>query len=98
MPGHPMTARVLYNSKMGMVMADVQAPAAPEKMNYQLWLLPKDGPPISAGVFNTSQGGGSMFMADVPKGTEPLMFSITLEPEGGMPHPTGPTLMTAKIL
>ena len=98
MPGHPMTARVLYNSKMGMVMADVQAPAAPEKMNYQLWLLPKDGPPISAGVFNTSQGGGSMFMADVPKGTEPLMFSITVEPEGGMPHPTGPTVMTAKIL
>jgi len=96
MPGHAMTARVLYNAKMGMVMADVQAPAAPPNMAYQLWLMPKNGSPISAGVFNTAENGASMWMADVPKGTEPMMFAITLEPAGGMPHPTGPMVMTAK--
>lgn len=97
MPGHPMTARVLYNAKMGMVMCDVQAPAAPANMAYQLWLMPRNGSPISAGVFNTAESGASMWMADVPKDTEPMMFAITLEPAGGMPHPTGPMVMTAKI-
>jgi anti-sigma-K factor RskA len=98
MPGHPMTARVLYNAKMGMVLCDVQAPAAPAKMAYQFWVVPKEGNPISAGVFNTGSGGWSSWMSDVPKGTEPMMFAITLEPEGGMPRPTGPMVMTAKIL
>jgi len=97
MPGHPMKARVLFNAKMGMVMADVEAPAAPPKMAYQLWVMPKNGKPISAGVFNTAEAGWSMWMADVPKGTEPMMFAITLEPAGGMPHPTGPMVMTTKI-
>lgn len=97
MPGHPMTARVLYNAKMGMVLCDVQAPAAPQKMAYQLWVMPKDGAPISAGVFNTGSSGWSSWMSDVPKGTQMMGFAITLEPEGGMPHPTGPMVMTAKI-
>lgn len=97
MPGHPMTARVLYNAKMGMVLCDVQAPAAPQKMAYQLWVMPKDGAPISAGVFNTGSSGWSSWMSDVPKGTQMMGFAITIEPEGGMPHPTGPMVMTAKI-
>jgi len=97
MPGHPMAARVLYNAKMGMVMCDVQAPMPPPKMAYQLWLVPKDGKPISAGVFNPAHPGSYSWMSDVPKGIEPMMFAMTLEPEGGMPHPTGPMLMTAKI-
>jgi anti-sigma-K factor RskA len=97
MPGHPMTARVLYNAKMGMVLCDVQAPAAPQKMAYQLWVMTKSGPPISAGVFNTGSSGWSSWMSDVPKGTEPMGFAITVEPEGGMPHPTGPMVMTTKI-
>lgn len=97
MPGHPMTARVLYNPKMGMVMCDAQAPMPPPKMAYQLWLVPKDGKAISAGVFTPTDKGSMMWMSDVPKGVEPMMFAVTLEPEGGMPHPTGPTLMTAKI-
>ncbi|HTV59971.1 MAG TPA: anti-sigma factor [Verrucomicrobiae bacterium] len=96
MPGHPMTARVLYNAKMGMVMCDVQAPAAPQKMSYQLWVMTKGGP-ISAGAFNTGSTGWSSWMSDVPKGTQPMGFAITIEPEGGMPHPTGPMVMTTRI-
>lgn len=94
MPGMPQgTARVLFNSQMGKLMCDGAIAPAPKNMTYQLWLVPKQGDPISAGFFDSTAGGYSSWMATVPKGVAPMAFAVTIEPAGGMPHPTGPKVL-----
>ncbi len=95
MPGMPQgSARVFFNSQMGKMMCDgAIAPAPKKNMTYQLWLVPKQGAPISAGFFDAATGEYSSWMAAVPKGVAPMAFAVTIEPAGGMPHPTGPKVL-----
>jgi anti-sigma-K factor RskA len=94
MPGMPQgTAHVFFNSQMGKLMCDGAIAPAPKNMTYQLWLVPKQGDPISAGFFDAAAGEYSSWMATVPKGVEPMAFAVTIEPAGGMPHPTGPKVL-----
>jgi anti-sigma-K factor RskA len=93
-PGTPQSSgRVLYNAELGKLMADTQMQPAPENKTYQLWLVPKQGAPISAGVFNASGDGHTAWIATMPKDVAALAFAVTIEPAGGMPHPTGPKVL-----
>jgi len=87
------SARVVYNGQMGMLYYDGVLDAPPAHKSYQLWLVPKDGDPISAGVFNPVSGQDTHWMMKLPKGLDPKAFAVTLEPSGGMPHPTGPKVL-----
>ena len=98
MPGMPQgTARVFFNSQMGKLMCDGAIAPAPKNMTYQLWLVPKQGAPISAGFFDATAGEHSSWMAAVPKGVVPVVFAVTIEPAGGMPHPTGPKVLVGPV-
>jgi anti-sigma-K factor RskA len=98
MPGMPQgTARVFFNSQMGKMMCDGAIAPAPKNMTYQLWLVPKQGAPISAGFFDATAGEYSSWMAAVPKGVAPMAFAVTIEPAGGMPHPTGPKVLVGPV-
>lgn len=91
------TARVIYNSKRGMMVYNGRlAPTASDK-SYQLWLVPMDGAPISAGVFNPANGEMNLIVAKVPPGTAAKAFAVTLEPAGGMPGPTGPMILVGPV-
>jgi anti-sigma-K factor RskA len=95
-PGMPKgDVRVMYNSKMGMAMCDGWVEPAPANKSYQLWLVPKDGKPISAGVLD----GGPInpWTVKLPQGTAAKAFAVTLEPAGGMPQPTGPMVLVGPI-
>jgi anti-sigma-K factor RskA len=90
-------ARVVYNGQMGMLYYDGVLDAPPAHKSYQLWLVPKDGNPISAGVFNPVSGQDTHWMMKLPKGLDPKAFAVTLEPSGGMPHPTGPKVLLGAV-
>ncbi|HEY0702711.1 MAG TPA: anti-sigma factor [Candidatus Acidoferrales bacterium] len=91
------TARVIYNSRRGLLVYNGHlAPTTPDK-SYQLWLVPASGAPISAGVFNPSNGETNSIVAKVPPGTAAKAFAVTLEPAGGKPSPTGPMILVGPV-
>jgi anti-sigma-K factor RskA len=95
-PGMPKgDVRVMYNSKMGMAMCDGWVEPAPANKSYQLWLVPKEGKPISAGLID----GGPInpWTVKLPQGMAAKAFAVTLEPEGGMPQPTGPMVLVGPV-
>lgn len=86
--------RVKYNSRMGMVCYTGDLPAPPPHKEYQMWIVPEMGSPISAGTFlPASFNDGRMCMAKMPEGVSCKSFAVTIEPMGGMPHPTGPMVL-----
>jgi len=90
-------ARVLYNSRRGMLVYNGHLPPPVSGKSYQLWLVPMNGAPISAGVFNPAEGEMSSMMAKVPAGISAKTFAVTLEPAGGMPAPTGPMILVGPV-
>jgi anti-sigma-K factor RskA len=96
-PGMPKgDIRVMYNPKMGMAMYDGWVEPAPANKSYQLWLVPKDGKPISAGVIDHG-GPINPWMVKLPQGVAAKAFAVTLEPAGGMPQPTGPMVLVGPV-
>lgn len=88
-------ARVRYNTRMGMVCYTGDLPDPPPDKEYQMWIVPMVGAPISAGPFMpASFNNGHMCMAKMPGGISCKSFAVTIEPMGGMPHPTGPMVLT----
>lgn len=88
-------ARVKFNSRLGMVCYTGDLPAPPPHMEYQMWIMPTVGKPISAGAFMpASFSNGKMCMAKMPQGIDCKSFAITVEPMGGMPRPTGPQVLS----
>lgn len=92
-------ARVSYNTRMGMVCYTGDLPAPPPNMEYQMWIVPMAGSPISAGPFMPeSFNNGRECMAKMPGGISCKAFAVTIEPMGGMPHPTGPQVLSGNGL
>ncbi len=88
-------ARVKFNSRLGMVCYTGDLPAPPPHMEYQMWIVPMVGNPISAGAFMpASFSNGKMCMAQMPQGVDCKSFAVTIEPMGGMPRPTGPQVLS----
>lgn len=88
-------ASVKFNSRLGMVCYTGDLPAPPPHMEYQMWILPMTGNPISAGAFMPrSFSNGNWCMAKMPEGLDCKSFAVTIEPMGGMPHPTGPQVLS----
>jgi anti-sigma-K factor RskA len=90
-------ARVLYNSRRGMLVYNGHLPTTTPDKSYQLWLVPMTGAPISAGVFTPANGEMDSMMAKVPAGIPAKAFAVTLEPAGGMPQPTGPMILVGPV-
>lgn len=92
-------ARVRYNTRMNMVCYTGDLPAPPPNKEYQMWIVPMVGSPISAGAFMpASFNNGHMCMAKMPTGVSCKAFAVTIEPMGGMPHPTGPQVLSGNGL
>ncbi|MFZ0638423.1 MAG: anti-sigma factor [Candidatus Acidiferrales bacterium] len=91
-------ASLKYNSRMGMICYTGDLPAPPPNKEYQMWIVPMVGSPISAGAFMpASFTGGHMCMAKMPEGISCKAFGVTIEPMGGMPHPTGPVVLASGL-
>jgi anti-sigma-K factor RskA len=90
--GPPGQAHVMYNARMGMGVYSGQLAPAPSGKNYQLWLVPASGAPVSLGLVNVNPKVASVIMHLTP-GLAASAFAVTLEPAGGMPQPTGPKVL-----
>jgi len=94
MPGMPKgDATVHYNAGKGKLVYDGWIEPAPSDKSYQLWVVPKDGSPISVGVFNPVTEDRASWIASLPEGVQAKAFAITLEPAGGEDQPTGPQIL-----
>ena len=78
----------------------VAATAAQAGKDYELWIVPQDGQPVSLGVMPV----GDTYQVTLDDNTRALLASsrtlaISLEPVGGSPTgaPTGPILHVAKL-
>lgn len=87
--------RVRYNTRMGMICYTGDLPVPPANKEYQMWIVPMVGTPINAGTFMpASFNNGRVCMAKMPDGISCKSFAVTVEPMGGMPHPTGPEVLS----
>ena len=89
---------VKYNGKMGTMVYSADLPGLPAGKEYQMWLVPAKGAPISAGVMGSGGSAkGKLWTTDVPTSTEAKTFAITIEAAGGVAQPTGPKVLVGAI-
>ncbi|TGN39335.1 anti-sigma factor [Marinobacter confluentis] len=84
----------------GLKLRPVAATAAQTGKDYELWIVPQDGNPVSLGVIPE----GNTYQVTLDDETRALLdrsrtLAISLEPVGGSPTgaPTGPILHVAKL-
>ncbi len=78
-----------WNQQLGLVLAGSDlTPPAPER-TLQLWIVPKDGAPVSVDVFRPGDDGGALVVAAPEFAIEDAAaLAISDEPAGGSPAPT----------
>jgi anti-sigma-K factor RskA len=79
-------------SRRVLLFSAANLPALSPGRQYQLWVIPKGGKPVSAGMLNFDQRGRVIALADSPN-ADPGTVAVTEEPAGGVPQPTGPIVL-----
>jgi anti-sigma-K factor RskA len=88
------TGIVKYNRESGLMVYTADLPPLPSAKVYQMWLVPRNGAPISAGIFlPPAPGQPHVWTAELPGNKEPKAFAVTIEPAGGVDQPTGPKVL-----
>jgi anti-sigma-K factor RskA len=83
-------------SRRVLLFSAANLPALSPGRQYQLWVIPKDGKPVSAGLLNLDQRGRVIALADSPN-ADPGTVAVSEEPAGGVPQPTGPVVLAGAI-
>jgi len=90
--------RAFWNEQLGLVLKAQQVASLESDRTYQLWVVPKQGNPISAGIFRPDATGTVLYIT-TPSGriNEAAALAITDEPAGGRPQPTTTPIWVGKI-
>lgn len=92
-PGEPLRVAAQYG-RGELVFTRAAGPAAPSGRDYELWVIPPAGAPVSLGLLRDDPV--RVALAELAPGTT---LAVSLEPAGGSPsgQPTGAVLVTATI-
>ncbi len=78
-----------WSESLGLALAARDLPAPASGRTYQLWVVPKDGAPISAGTFHPAASGELLLVSASPaEMARAAALAISDEPFGGSPQPT----------
>ena len=78
-----------WNDDLGLVLAGSNMRVLSADRTYQLWVVPKEGNPISVDIFRPAEDGGVLLIATPTAGIpESAALAISEEPAGGSPQPT----------
>ena len=79
-----------YNPKMGLVLEADKMPDMPATRTLQLWVVPREGKPISAGMFRPDASGKVLMVMPPNEQTMNIAKALAIsdEPAGGSPQPT----------
>jgi hypothetical protein len=91
-------AEAIYSREQGrlLLMASNLRSLPPHKA-YQLWILPMQGPPISAGMLKPDAKGCATMMVPQTPAVEAKGFALTVEPEEGSPAPTSNPVLVGEV-
>ena len=83
------TGRAYWSPTRGLVFTASNLPAPSVGRQYQLWVIPQGGIPVSAGMLDLEGGGLTMALVDSSIASRVGTVAVTMEPVGGVPQPTG---------
>jgi len=82
------TGRAYWSPTRGLVFTASNLPAPSVGRQYQLWVIPQGGVPVSAGMLDLEGGGLTMALVDSSIASRVGTVAVTMEPAGGVPQPT----------
>jgi len=93
-PPQPQGKAIYVRERSSLIFLASNLPTLSPQKAYELWLIPRSGPPIPAGVFKPDAHGSAIIInPPLPTGVEAKTFAITVEPQQGSLTPTMPIVM-----
>ena len=96
--GAPAAAgRAFWSPSRGLVFTATNLPPVGPGRQYQLWVIPPGGAPISAGLLDLQSGGVATALVDPQTAASVHTVAVTEEPAGGVPQPTSPPVLAGAL-
>jgi hypothetical protein len=89
--------RAYWSRTQGLVFRAVQLPPLATGRNYQLWIVPASGAPVSMGVIEVQAEGSSSHTTPLTNLAAATAVALTIEPTGGSAAPTMPIVMVGNL-
>jgi anti-sigma-K factor RskA len=88
--------RAYWSVSRGLVFTAANLPAPAAGRQYQLWVIPQDGTPVSAGMLDFNDGR-TVALVDPSTASRVGVVAVTLEPAGGVPQPTSEPILVGSL-
>jgi anti-sigma-K factor RskA len=89
--------RAFWSPSRGLAFTATNLPPIGPGRQYQLWVIPPGGTPISAGLLDLQSGGVATALVDSKTAASVGTVAVTEEPAGGVLQPTSPPVLAGAL-